>query len=58
MCEAIQKAGFDIWIDHGLSQVVGHMGDLEFTHDLVGEVLPVEEQQEEKPESRIELVAG
>lgn len=38
MCEAFEKAGFDIWIDHELSNVVGHIGDFEFTHEVVGSV--------------------
>jgi hypothetical protein len=49
MCEAIQAAGFKIWIDHGLSNVVGHIGDFEFTHDVVGVV-------EEKPQ--LQVVSG
>lgn len=38
MCEAIEKAGFDIYIDHDISQVIGHLGDYEYTHDVVGEI--------------------
>lgn len=41
MCEAIQKAGYKIWIDHDLSKTVGHLGEYEFTHDVVGEVANV-----------------
>lgn len=44
MCEKIHAAGFDIWIDHDLSKVVGHIGDLEYTHDLVGEVASPQEE--------------
>lgn len=39
MCEAIEKAGFEIWVDHGLSLQVGHIGMLEYRHDLVPETL-------------------
>lgn len=38
MCEAIEKAGFDIHIDHDVSKLVGHLGEYEFTHDVVGEI--------------------
>ena len=38
MIEAARDAGFDIWIDHGLSNEVGHIGDFVFTHEVVGEV--------------------
>lgn len=40
MCEAIEAAGFEIWIDHGLSNRVGHIGDYAYTHDVVGELRP------------------
>lgn len=39
MCEAMEAAGFDIWVDHGLSQEVGHLGEYEYTHDVVGEIV-------------------
>lgn len=38
MCEAFEREGFDIWIDHELSNVVGHIGDFEYTHEVVGAV--------------------
>lgn len=38
MCEAMEKAGFEIWVDHVLSDKVGHVGQYEFTHAVVGEV--------------------
>jgi len=38
MCEAIEKHGFDIWVDHPLSNQVGHVGLYEYTHDVVGEI--------------------
>lgn len=37
MCEAIENAGFEIWVDHDLSLQVGHIGNLEYRHDLVPE---------------------
>lgn len=45
MCEAFEKAGYDIWIDNALSREVGHVGFLEYNHSLVGEVMT---QAEEK----------
>jgi len=39
MLNAAREAGFDIWIDHGLSNEVGHLGTYKFTHDVVGEVV-------------------
>lgn len=36
MCEAIERAGFEIWVDHELSNEVGHIGQFEFTHEYVG----------------------
>ena len=38
-CEVLEKHGVKIYIDHDISKRVGHMGKLEFTHDLVGEVV-------------------
>lgn len=35
-CEACQAAGIPLYVDHGLSQRVGHLGTYEFTHDVVG----------------------
>ena len=45
MCEAIEKAGFDIWIDHRLSREVGHLGEYEFTHDVIGEMVKIEVEE-------------
>lgn len=39
MCEAVQAAGFDIYVDHDVSRAVGHIGMFEFTHDYVGEIV-------------------
>lgn len=38
MCEAMEANGFDIWIDHGLSNRVGHIGDYSYDHNVVGEI--------------------
>lgn len=37
-CEACERAGIKIYVDHGLSREVGHVGNYEFTHDVVGEL--------------------
>lgn len=34
MCEAMENAGFDIWIDHDLSREVTHIGYLHYTHEM------------------------
>lgn len=31
-CEQVQKAGHDIYVDHELSRLVGHVGNFQFTH--------------------------
>jgi hypothetical protein len=44
LCEAIEKIGSPIYIDHEVSQEVGHIGTLTYTHDYVGTIVrePVE----------------
>lgn len=37
MCEAIERCGYEIWVDHNLSLSVGHVGVLNYGHDLVVE---------------------
>lgn len=37
-CEACEKAGIEIFVDHHLSWDVGHVGNYEFRHDVVGSV--------------------
>jgi hypothetical protein len=39
MCEYLEKAGIEIWVDHRLSQEVGHHGYFKFTHEYAG-VIP------------------
>jgi hypothetical protein len=38
-CEACEKADIPLYIDHDVSKLVGHVGNFEFTHDYVGEVV-------------------
>lgn len=45
MCEAMERAGFDIWVDHKLSDEIGHLGEYEYKHDVVGERKLVEVSQ-------------
>jgi hypothetical protein len=37
-CEACENAGIPLYIDHDLSKQIGHLGNYEFTHDVVGEL--------------------
>jgi hypothetical protein len=37
-CECLEALSIPIFVDHGLSQLVGHEGMLEYTHELVGTV--------------------
>ena len=41
-CRNLQKAGVGIWVDHDLSKEIGHLGNLNYGHDLI----PVEAQEE------------
>jgi len=41
-CEAMEKAGVKIYIDNALSMEIGHVGTLEYRHDLV---VPIEDQE-------------
>jgi hypothetical protein len=36
-CMNARKAGFDILVDHDLSREIGHIGEVEFTHQMVAE---------------------
>jgi len=36
LCEALRKLGFKLYIDHDVSKEVGHLGEFEYTHDVVG----------------------
>lgn len=46
LCEAIHAAGFDIWVDHKLSEEVGHIGKLRYDMNTVGEKQLVEVEPE------------
>lgn len=45
MCEAMEDKGFEIFVDHDLSLEVGHIGFLNYKHDLVPESVMLEMQQ-------------
>lgn len=47
MCEALEQLGIDIWVDHDLSKEVGHVGDYEYRHEVVGELVSIEEGSDE-----------
>lgn len=47
-CERLEAAGIEIGIDHDVSKHVGHIGDLTYTHDYVGEVVKEEVAPETK----------
>jgi hypothetical protein len=34
-CERLEKAGIPLFVDHALSLQVGHIGDCEYTHEMV-----------------------
>lgn len=37
-CEQVEKAGFDIFIDHDVSRTVGHEGDFTYTHQHIPQI--------------------
>lgn len=37
-CQACQEAKIPIYVDHSVSREVGHIGNLNYTHDYVGEI--------------------
>lgn len=39
MCEKMEAAGVEFFIDHDLSRECGHIGNLTYNHDLVGQVV-------------------
>lgn len=39
LCEALDKLGVPIYVDHRLSRQVGHIGMLNYTHDYVGTII-------------------
>lgn len=46
MCNALREAGFEIFIDHTLSHLIGHVGSFKYTHEWVGELKDNEPQGE------------
>lgn len=44
MCQALERTGVDIWVDHQLSDEVGHLGEYEYKHNVVGEKRMVEDK--------------
>jgi len=41
MCETFERAGLPILIDHDVSRTIGHIGPLNYTHDMMGEIQDV-----------------
>ena len=39
LCERLEKAGVPIYVDHALSRQIGHLGILDYGHDMVGTVV-------------------
>ena len=39
LCAWFEEAGIDIFVDHDLSREVGHIGNYEYTHAVVGEIV-------------------
>lgn len=39
LCEALETAGVPIYVDHGLSREVGHIGNFTYEHDYVGQII-------------------
>lgn len=44
-CSMCEGAGVPIYIDHDVSKEIGHVGDFEFTHDVVGTVQAPREKE-------------
>jgi hypothetical protein len=56
MVEALEANGFEVWVDHPLSDQVGHVGFYNFTHEVVGSVERVQEIQTKKAGSVLQNV--
>jgi hypothetical protein len=52
MCEAIEELGFKLYIDHDISKEIGHLGTFNYTHEVVGDLVKIEDTDE------IRVVAG
>jgi hypothetical protein len=35
LCEKLEEAGIDIYVDHDVSKKIGHIGNLTYTHNMV-----------------------
>lgn len=46
ICEALEKEGCPIYIDHSISNECAHIGNFQFTHDHVGHFLPADGEEE------------
>lgn len=61
-CQLVQDAGYDVWVDHDLSQKILHVGPMAFGSDLISVSEPVEqvlksrglEKKERKLEEKLE----
>ena len=49
-CELARKAGFDIWIDHDTSQLIGHTGSLDFHHNHTEDEMDAQNAKKEAAE--------
>ena len=60
LCNAIEDAGFPIYVDHDLSQEVGHVGLFEFKQDHIGEIVRQEDVGDTEPRktSLVEALSG
>lgn len=47
-CEQVERAGHKIYVDQNVSKEIGHLGQLEFTHNLVGDVVREEVRLKEQ----------
>ena len=55
MCEHIEKAGFEMWIDHPLSLQCEHIGVLNYNHSLVPGTKLIDDP---KPAPKLEIARG
>ena len=42
-CWKLRSQGIDLYLDHGLSYEIGHVGQLEYRHEYVGKIVEAEE---------------
>lgn len=45
MMDALEAKGFDVYVDHDVSQEVGHVGFFTFKHEHVGETIGITEEE-------------